>query len=256
MTKERSGAFNDIVEQFEGEVASTDQHLAGAVAAEDELEDWEPDDAANELIVGQTQDLDTSGGLIPVRSEAALVTDEGGYSLVPVHDGDELAEYDVPVSDRRRDRTNFLRTMRQIRASLSYLMMPVCRRWGINSQQFYILLEMEIEPGQTVGKLCDSVGLSRTTCSSLIKKLDELGYVTRKVSTGDSGFYALEISAHGIEALHAIEDQIMALFDMSLSAAQRETFERIIVGLDAMRELMAEMRFAQETEEATREEED
>ena len=87
---------------------------------------------------------------------------------------------------------------------------------GISPSEAVVLRAVRREPGAAIAVIRRAAGLKRTTLSSLLRRLERGGYISRDRSTWDGRSAALDLTAHGRTAALGAED-VFATVDAELA---------------------------------------
>lgn len=178
--------------------------------------------------------------IVPVeREEVGFVPQVG---VVPIKRDGGKTTYLVPSRDDRTINRDVVRLVRDLKIAFDKLSVPICKEWGVTHSQFETMCEIDLQPGISPTELSRRLYLQRSNVASLCKKLSERGLIKMSPNKEDRRGVSLTLTEEGSDIVEGIERELMAVFDMSLSATKRDTFEKIIVGMNAMRELLAEMK--------------
>ncbi len=185
----------------------------------------------------------------PGESLAPVEREEVGYvpqvGMVPVKRDGGKTTYLVPSRDDVVINRDAFRLVRDLKTAFDKLALPICKEWGVTHSQFEALREISLNPGMSASELSRRLNLQRSNAASLCKKLAEKGFISISPNINDRRGISLKLTDEGNGLVEGIERELIAVFDMNLSASRKDTFEKIIVGMTAMRELLAEMRTTQ-----------
>lgn len=201
-------------------------------------------------ILGELSEDDVQSDLHE-PGEAIVEADREGVGfvpqvgMVPIKRQGGKTTYLVPSRDDLVINRDAFRLVRDLKLAFDKLAMPICKEWGVTHSQFEAMREISLEPGMSASELSRRLNLQRSNTASLCKKLVEKGFVSVSPNSHDRRGISLNLTDEGMDLVEGIERELIAVFDMNLSASRRETFEKIIVGMTAMRELLAEMRTGQ-----------
>lgn len=198
-------------------------------------------------ILGELSEEDVQSDLHEPGEAIVEAEREGvGYvpqvGMVPIKRQGGKTTYLVPSRDDLVINRDAFRLVRDLKLAFDKLAMPICKEWGVTHSQFEALREISLEPGMSATELSRRLNLQRSNTASLCKKLAEKGLISISPNVHDRRGISLNLTDEGKDLVEGIERELIAVFDMNLSASRRETFEKIIVGMTAMRELLAEMR--------------
>lgn len=178
--------------------------------------------------------------IVPTHREEVGYVPQVGVVPVKRHEG--KVTYLVPSRDDAVLNRDVFRLVRDLKLALDKLSVPVCKEWGVTHGQYEAMKELDLDPGLSATELARRLNLQRSNVASLCKRLAEKGYLVISPNREDRRGITLTLTEEGRDIVAGVEGDLMAAFDMSLSASRRETFEKIIVGMTAARELLAEMK--------------
>ena len=89
-------------------------------------------------------------------------------------------------------------------SELAVTLEPAARECGLTMMQFRFLCEIRIRQPVTVGMLSHIVGENKGNCSSMCKKLEQAGYLSRSRSQADERRVELRLTEAGEELFHQI----------------------------------------------------
>ena len=112
------------------------------------------------------------------------------------------------------------------------------KRFGLSVQDGYLVREISSQPGITLSELSDLLGLSKSTVSSMVARLEEKGILTREIPRNNRRIVQLRISSELRQnpEISLLRSQMMEGFLKELS---QEDATVIINGLEKLNELMA-----------------
>ena len=204
-------------------------------------------------ILGELSEEDAAQAIHePGESLAPVEREEVGYvpqvGMVPVKRNGGKTTYLVPSRDDLVINRDVFRLVRDLKSVFDKIAQPICKQWGVTHSQFEAMREIGLKPGMSGTELSRKLNLQRSNTASLCKKLIEKNYLTAAPNAHARRGISMRLTDEGTEVVEGIERELIAVFDMNLSASRRDTFEKIIVGMNAMRELLAEMHSGQPLE--------
>lgn len=135
-------------------------------------------------------------------------------------------------------RRELFRTARSFQKVIHDAIGPVCKDHGVTVQQMHVLLELVQQPGQTASSLSERAGILHTNFAMVCRKLEDQGLLERHRSDVDRRSFELEVTDAGRVLLRRIDDDIERLYGDMFEAEPHETFDAIVGGFRAMRELV------------------
>ena len=90
------------------------------------------------------------------------------------------------------------------------------RRSGLGGAQLWALAEIINDRGLTMSELSKKLGIHLSTASNLVKRLEELGLVTRERASTDQRIVRLKATAAGRRKLHAAPKPSAGLLQQAL----------------------------------------
>lgn len=115
---------------------------------------------------------------------------------------------------------------------------PICHKHGITMQQMYILMELRMEPRQTVSRLSDRVGILHTNFPQVCRKLESQGLVRRTQSETDRRSFILSLTEEGEQLFFALDEDINKTYSLSFEPEFDETYEVIAKGFEALHSMI------------------
>ena len=94
-----------------------------------------------------------------------------------------------------------LQQFRVIYGSMRQHFREVEQRCGLPGTQMWLLQEVQLKPGVGITALAGRLGIHQSTCSQLVEKLVEAGYVEKVKQKNDRRRIGLVLCAKGIDAL-------------------------------------------------------
>lgn len=124
-----------------------------------------------------------------------------------------------------------LDVFQQIKIKMGRLLEPLAQEEGLTPLQGLVLLQ--VSRGETtVGDISQQAHMGRANASTLCKKMEQAGYLTRKRSQRDERVVILELTAQGAETLERMQKKL-ARFEVLLEQMPAQIKKNIIQGLNA-----------------------
>jgi DNA-binding MarR family transcriptional regulator len=131
----------------------------------------------------------------------------------------------------QRDMVEFLGAVWGLYRELHAASGRMLENFGVSGPQRLVLRVIEVTPGITAGQLADAVDLHRSTVSTLIKRLETLGLVTRRHDRADRRLVYLELTPTGrrlnARAVVTIEATLRTLIEERGVAWRKRTHETL-----------------------------
>jgi DNA-binding MarR family transcriptional regulator len=131
-------------------------------------------------------------------------------------------------------RGEFIRITRDMQGFMREMMGPVCKRHNVTLQHLYVLMELNLEPQQTVSELCGRVGILRTNFAQVCHKLEEKELIERKHNALDKRSFTLQLSEKGQRLVGAIGEDVDRVYGNIFRSEPDETFVTILKGFEAL----------------------
>ena len=138
----------------------------------------------------------------------------------------------------KNNRNEFLSIMKFAQTLMAESFTPICREYGISSQQMKILSALYHKKNQTVGELSQSTQILRSNITSVCKKMEKDGYLVRSRSLMDERVVRVSLTDKGMKIMKMIGDAFTQYYDHLLEGEPQETFQVIHDGLQKLCELM------------------
>lgn len=119
----------------------------------------------------------------------------------------------------------------QIKTKMGHLIEPLVQQVGLTPLQGLVLLRIS-RGDTTVGDISQHAHMDRANTSTLCKKLEQAGYLTRTRSVQDERVVTLALTEHGQEALARIQEGL-AQYQSLLEQMPPQIKEDILRGLKA-----------------------
>lgn len=125
-----------------------------------------------------------------------------------------------------------LAIFQQMKGKVSRILEPVAQKEGLTALQCSVLLQ--VAQGYTsVGAVSEQTLMGQANTSTLCKKLEQAGYLTRSRNPRDERMVTLEVTERGRETLERIDRQ-MKTYERMLDELPRQVKDDMFRGLAAM----------------------
>lgn len=141
-------------------------------------------------------------------------------------------------------RYTFLRISRDLHRYVHEVISPICQTQGLTMQQMYVLKELQLSPGQSIGTLSDRVGILHTNFPSVCRKLEEGGLIERRRSETDRRSSILFLTPFGKEITDRMEKEISAALDEHMGVEVKMALNKINEGLESLEAVLKKQRGA------------
>jgi DNA-binding MarR family transcriptional regulator len=131
--------------------------------------------------------------------------------------------------------------IRLITTGMDEVFRPIVESYGLTMLQTRLLFEIAQSELATVGSLGNVVGLSSGNASTMCKKLEKAGFITRVRNTKDERFVKLVLTELGSETIQKIDAALQAKYAPILESQSHQDFDTIIAGMKKLNELLTEM---------------
>lgn len=136
-------------------------------------------------------------------------------------------------------RHEFVCVSRDLHKFAHSVIAPICHKHGITMQQMYVLMELRMEPHQTVGSLSDRVGILHTNFPQVCRKLESKGLVQRSQNQNDRRSFILSLTEEGERLFRSLDEEIEQVHGPRFKAESDETYDTIIKGFEALHSVIA-----------------
>lgn len=132
--------------------------------------------------------------------------------------------------------------VRNITDNINLAITPICDKHGLTLLQTRILMVLLKNGKCTIGELADEVNMAGTNISTMCKKLDRRGLITRKREVRDERVVKVTLTEKGKEVANLINQEIDEKIKVVLNEENQDTMEVIIRGLTKLRDLLFKIR--------------
>lgn len=130
------------------------------------------------------------------------------------------------------DQISILSIFQTLKVKTTRLVDPIVQEQGLTPLQARVLLQLSHRDA-TVGDISEISGMGQANASSLCKKLEKSGFLTRQRSCPDRRVVTLSLTPKGREAITRILGKLNRYVDL-LNARPKEEREELIRGLRAI----------------------
>lgn len=131
-------------------------------------------------------------------------------------------------------RRELARVARDLQVFMHETMGRICKRHDLTMHNLYIMMELNIEPGQTISQLSDRVGILPTNFTPVCRKMEERGLIERQQSEADRRSYTLHLSAEGKALFDTMSHEVERRYGSIFETEPDETFDTILKGFEAL----------------------
>ena len=140
--------------------------------------------------------------------------------------------------EAKNSSNEFLSIMRFAQTLVTESFTPICRQYGISTQQMKILSALYHKKNQTVGELSQSTQILRSNITSVCKKMEKDGYLVRSRSMMDERVVRVSLTDKGTKIMETIGEKIEEYYENILKGESEETCRVIHDGLQKLCELL------------------
>ena len=140
----------------------------------------------------------------------------------------------------------FLSIMRFAQTLVTESFTPVCKQYGISTQQMKILSALYHKKNQTVGELSQSTQILRINITSVCKKMEKDGYLVSSRSLMDERVVRVSLTDKGTKIMETIGKTIEEYYENILEGESEETCKMIHDGLQKLCELLEKAKVEKE----------
>ena len=131
---------------------------------------------------------------------------------------------------------SILAVFQTLKAKTTRLLDPVFQAEGLTPLQARVLLHLTCRDA-TVGDISDASGMGQANASSLCKKLEQEGYLTRRRKCPDRRVVTLSLTPKGQEAMARILQKLNRYLEL-VNARPKSDQEELIRGLRAIDQML------------------
>lgn len=131
--------------------------------------------------------------------------------------------------------------IRTIQVSKDTVMCPVAKDYCITPLQLRILMEIKLSEDLSLNRLAKLMDMNNGNVSTICKKLEQQGYLTRERRADDERFITLKLSPKGQAILQKMEQDIESKYCLLMEGISEERLEKIAVGIKELQLLLQEM---------------
>lgn len=118
-----------------------------------------------------------------------------------------------------------------IQESKELLIAPFAKERGLTPLQLRVLIEIERRDNLSLSRLAKSLDMNNGNTSTLCKRLEREGWLTRKRRSDDERYIALELCEQTTVMLQELEDHLKEQYEPVLRQVDRAAIQRIQTGL-------------------------
>ena len=130
------------------------------------------------------------------------------------------------------ERISILAVFQTLKAKTTRLLDPLVQAEGLAPVQVRVLLQLNCQDA-TVGDISEQTGMGQANTSSLCKKLEREGFLTRRRNCPDRRVVTLSLTPKGREAMVRIQKKLDRYLELVNARPQEERSE-LIRGLRAI----------------------
>lgn len=130
---------------------------------------------------------------------------------------------------------------KKIGDSLNATLNEISNRFGITSMQLRILMCLYNEGNSTIGHLADCMNMAGANISTMCKKLEQKGLVSRNRDSQDERVVRITLTDQGIETVSEIDEIFNNKILLAISQESEESIKSIVDGLEKLTSLISKM---------------
>lgn len=134
------------------------------------------------------------------------------------------------------ERISILAVFQTLKAKTTRLLDPMFQAEGLTPLQARVLLHLS-KKDATVGDISEMADMGQANASSLCKKLEKEGFLTRRRSCPDRRVVTLSLTPRGREAMAHIQKRLDHYLTL-VNARPAEEREELIRGLNAVEQML------------------
>lgn len=131
--------------------------------------------------------------------------------------------------------------LRTIQVSKDTVICPVAKDYCITPLQLRILMEVNLSEDLSLNQLAKVMDMNNGNVSTICKKLEQQGYLTRERRADDERFITLKLSPEGAKILQQMERDIESKYCLLMEDVSEERLEKIVAGIKELKALIEEM---------------
>ena len=131
--------------------------------------------------------------------------------------------------------------MRTIQVSKDTVLCPVAKDYSITPLQLRILMEVNLRKDLSLNRLAKVMDMNNGNVSTICKKLEQQGYLTRERRADDERFITLKLSSEGTKIIQQMEQDIESKYCLMMEGVSEERLEKIAAGIRELKALIEEM---------------
>ena len=131
---------------------------------------------------------------------------------------------------------SILAVFQTLKTKTARLLEPVVQAEGLTALQAHVLLHLS-HGDATVGDISEATGMGQANASSLCKKLEREGFLTRRRSCPDRRVVTLSLTPKGREAMERILQKLSRYLEL-VNARPKSDQDELIRGLRAIDEML------------------
>ena len=124
-----------------------------------------------------------------------------------------------------------------LKACMEKIVEPIVSTVGLTSLQTMILVGIKKNEISNVSSVCKETGIGQANASTICKKMERDGFITRVRDKNDERIVSLFITQKGLDSLEFLKEKCDA-FSPALESVPDEKLEDILKGFKAMREVL------------------
>ena len=131
---------------------------------------------------------------------------------------------------------SILAVFQTLKTKTARLLEPIAQAEGLTLLQARVLFQLARKDA-TVGDISEMAGMGQANASSLCKKLEKGGFLTRRRSCPDRRVVTLSLTPKGREAMERIQGKLGRYLEL-VNARPKEDREELIRGLRAVDQML------------------
>ena len=134
------------------------------------------------------------------------------------------------------ERISILAVFQTLKTKAARLVEPIVQEEGLTPLQARVLLQL-LQGDATVGDISEESGMGQANASSLCKKLEKGGFLTRRRSCPDRRVVTLSLTIKGQQAMARIMRRMNRYLEL-VNARPEEERDELIRGLRAIEQML------------------